>query len=413
MPQPLKVTCPSCDAKFHIPLHLVRGKVVSFRCKKCRGTIPVDGRALSSATPQPLPAPSMLAPETPDARSQFYSEPPPMRLSMSDGIVQPDGFPTTAGLQVDTPASFTHSSPPPPPPLVARYSAPPIARTPAAGFAPAMLVSAPPPGFSRTDPPEGLLPSDPPPSFRSSSRNGKKVVAAAALLGAASLTAWSMSRQPHAGATPAAAPAAAEEHAPRAQPNEQRAPGTEQARPSSAGATEPAKLSNSNTVAKDSELAPPKAAPGALRPAKARAAKPAGDKTATDTPAEAAQPAEEAVPAPAAQPLSPSAAAALEATNSAAANSASQEIEFDREAARRALEDAGQKAAGCRTIDTPAGPARVTVIFAPSGIVTSAIVESGPLVGTSAGGCLAAKVRGAHVPAFTGEPVTVKKSISF
>src|SRR5258706_667882 len=98
MPQPLKVTCPSCSSNFHIPVHLVRGKVVSFRCKKCKGTIPVDGRAISSLTPQPMPAPSVPPPsEFPDPRATLPSE-PSMRLSLSDGLVVHEGLPSTAGV---------------------------------------------------------------------------------------------------------------------------------------------------------------------------------------------------------------------------------------------------------------------------------------------------------------------------
>src|SRR5262245_53604949 len=112
MAQPLKVTCPSCSAKFHIPLHLVRGKVVSFRCKKCKGTIPVDGRAISSATPMPLAAPQVAPPEPFEpARDPHYSE-PPGRLSLSDGLVVHGGMPSTTGLQVDTPSAFAHSNSP-------------------------------------------------------------------------------------------------------------------------------------------------------------------------------------------------------------------------------------------------------------------------------------------------------------
>ena len=128
-----------------------------------------------------------------------------------------------------------------------------------------------------------------------------------------------------------------------------------------------------------------------------------GEAGSAEAPAEVAPAAEE----PAA-PLSPSAAAAQEATNSAA-----QEIDFNKEAARQAIEDAGQRAASCRTIDTPAGAARVAVTFSPAGNVTSAVIESGPFVGTSAGGCVASKFRSVRVPAFTGEPVTVRKSVSF
>jgi hypothetical protein len=149
-------------------------------------------------------------------------------------------------------------------------------------------------------------------------------------------------------------------------------------------------------VAKGGEGAPARPARGA----KARAAK----GPVIEAQAEAAS--EEPAAAPPAQPAP---AATQEPTNASGEN----EIGFNREAARQALEDAGQRAASCRTVDTPAGPARVAVTFAPSGTVTSAVVESGPLVGTSAGGCVAAKIRGIHVPAFTGDPVTVRKSVAF
>src|SRR6185436_19260686 len=108
---PLKVACPSCGANFHIPTHLVRGKVVNFRCKKCRGTIPVDGRALTAATPAPFPNPNAAASGfpsegTPEARGPL--------LSIIDGIAPNEGLPSTTGLHADTPAAFTHSSTPPP-----------------------------------------------------------------------------------------------------------------------------------------------------------------------------------------------------------------------------------------------------------------------------------------------------------
>ena len=195
MAQPLKVTCPSCSSKFHIPLHLVRGKVVSFRCKKCRGTIPVDGRALSSATPIALQAPNVTPPEMHEPRSPFYSE-PPGRLSLSDGIVVQDGLPTTSGLQADTPSAFAHSN--------ARNAPPLLARTPPMGVGPAMLLSTPPTTLSKSNPPEPLRNTYPPTSFRPAN-GGKKVVAAAVVLAAASITVWSMSRQPRTAAPVAVA----------------------------------------------------------------------------------------------------------------------------------------------------------------------------------------------------------------
>jgi len=46
---PLKVVCTSCSAKFHVADQLVRGKVVKFRCRKCRSPIEVDGTRLPEA----------------------------------------------------------------------------------------------------------------------------------------------------------------------------------------------------------------------------------------------------------------------------------------------------------------------------------------------------------------------------
>jgi hypothetical protein len=75
------------------------------------------------------------------------------------------------------------------------------------------------------------------------------------------------------------------------------------------------------------------------------------------------------------------------------------------------LEDAASRAAKCKTIDSPSGTARIAVTFAPNGQATNAVIESGPFVGTAAGTCVASKFRTARVPAFSGEPVQVHKSI--
>jgi hypothetical protein len=123
----------------------------------------------------------------------------------------------------------------------------------------------------------------------------------------------------------------------------------------------------------------------------------------------------EAAPAPAAAPEAPAAEPAGPTDEATAAMvAASNEHEFNKAAARSVLEDAADHAASCRNIDTPAGAARVAVTFAPSGKVTSAVIESGPFVGTAAGGCVASKFRNLHIPAFTSDdPVTVHKTINF
>jgi hypothetical protein len=143
----------------------------------------------------------------------------------------------------------------------------------------------------------------------------------------------------------------------------------------------------------------------------ARPGKPHAAKVATDSPLQSA-PAEEAEPtSPAAAPQPAAAAKPAAAQDTSAAGD---QVEFNKEAARQALETAEQKAqSSCRTVDTPAGAARLAVTFAPSGNVISAIIESGPLVGTPAAGCVASKFRTVRVPPFTGDQVTVHKSVAF
>jgi hypothetical protein len=85
---------------------------------------------------------------------------------------------------------------------------------------------------------------------------------------------------------------------------------------------------------------------------------------------------------------------------------------FDSAAATASLAGAAQSAAACRKEGDPAGAASVIVRFAPSGRATSAVVESGPFAGTVTGGCIATAFRKARVPPFTGDYVSVKKTIS-
>ena len=84
---------------------------------------------------------------------------------------------------------------------------------------------------------------------------------------------------------------------------------------------------------------------------------------------------------------------------------------FDANAARASLASAASAAAGCRKEGDPAGTATVVVTFAPSGRVTTANISGPPFAGTPTGGCIAAAMRGAKVPAFSGERVTVSKTV--
>ena len=85
---------------------------------------------------------------------------------------------------------------------------------------------------------------------------------------------------------------------------------------------------------------------------------------------------------------------------------------FNKSAAAAALASAAAQASGCRKAGDPSGTARVVVTFAPSGRATSAVVTGKPFQGTATGGCIAVTMRSARVPAFSGERVTVGKTIT-
>lgn len=87
------------------------------------------------------------------------------------------------------------------------------------------------------------------------------------------------------------------------------------------------------------------------------------------------------------------------------------EATFDKVAATNSLSEATTQASACRKPGDPSGMANVTVTFAPSGRVTSATVAGPPFAGTETGGCIASTLRNARVPAFTGDNVTVTKTV--
>jgi hypothetical protein len=84
---------------------------------------------------------------------------------------------------------------------------------------------------------------------------------------------------------------------------------------------------------------------------------------------------------------------------------------FDSTAAANALALAANKASSCRQPGDPSGIARVTVTFTNSGKSTHALVDGPPFAGTATGGCIAATMRSTAVPPFTGDRVTVKKTV--
>ncbi|HET9934168.1 MAG TPA: hypothetical protein VFQ35_25875, partial [Polyangiaceae bacterium] len=87
------------------------------------------------------------------------------------------------------------------------------------------------------------------------------------------------------------------------------------------------------------------------------------------------------------------------------------EAAFDSEATTTALNAAAQRASSCRKQSDPSGVAVVTITFAPSGRVTSANISGPPFAGTETGSCIASVLRGVKVPAYSGDFMTVRKTI--
>ena len=84
---------------------------------------------------------------------------------------------------------------------------------------------------------------------------------------------------------------------------------------------------------------------------------------------------------------------------------------FNAGAADSALATAAARASSCRQDGDPTGVARVVVTFAPSGRVTSATISGPPFAGTQTGSCIAKTMRGMSVPAFTGDRMTISKTV--
>jgi hypothetical protein len=149
--------------------------------------------------------------------------------------------------------------------------------------------------------------------------------------------------------------------------------------------------------------------PGAQRPAPAPAPQKGAEKPAPGAKGEQKIVLEEepsAGNAPAAK------GAKAEAPSGAPAAPEPEKPPFDMTAAKAALEASAASAASCKTADGPTGKGKVQVTFSPSGRVTSAAVVEGTFGGTPVGGCIAKLFRGAHVPAFSGDPVTVAKGFT-
>lgn len=108
-------------------------------------------------------------------------------------------------------------------------------------------------------------------------------------------------------------------------------------------------------------------------------------------------------------PARPSSVASVEAASTAPSEAPGP---FDPSAASLALEQAATEASSCRKGTDPSGIAKVMITFAPSGRATAATISGPPFAGTETGSCVAAQLRGARVPPFEGDYMTVKKTVT-
>jgi cytoskeletal protein RodZ len=195
------------------------------------------------------------------------------------------------------------------------------------------------------------------------------------------------------------------------------------------------------TAAPPVETAAPAADTASAAPAEPSSAAP---EASAPSPAPAPPPTGSSTPAPAANPI-PAAAAATPKTPKPAAESPAVASEkpasttpkpeatttaaptspavieprgavgtdpFDVAAARSALDASAAQASGCRKEGDPSGVAVVTITFSQTGRVTTANISGPPFQATPTGGCIASTMRKTRVPAFAGEMVTVRKTVT-
>jgi translation initiation factor IF-2 len=439
--QPKTVVCASCNAKFGVPDDLVEGKLVKFRCRKCGSTIEVDGRksarqkVAAEVPPPPLEPTGLDTPATFSQRTLPPPPHPPAPLSLSAANLHPWPEPPRT-RSTTAPTSLYESSPPEDslPPLDTVRD--PSNRGPKIAAIVALLVAAglsgiglamrgSPPGAAaegESVPLEGIARPYVPPGATEPARSRAETWGENANRSnrtptrVTDLPRAAPGERPATEAKPAAAivekqepgaPAETVNTAPAAPvANAEVSPPVVAAEPPPV-ANAPAANANTASALGGSptpESIPTALPPGALQPL-------AANGTAVPNAAPGAAANGTAVPNAAAPSAPNPASGAVAGPATPAASRA--KGDFNTQAAREALEDAADRAAKCKTIDTPSGQARVAVTFGSNGHVTSAVIDSGPIVGTTAGTCVASKFRAAKVPPFSGDPVLVRKTVRF
>ncbi|HEX9297639.1 MAG TPA: hypothetical protein VF881_17475 [Polyangiaceae bacterium] len=367
-----------------------------------QGKLPAPSGAKVSAPPPVTEIPSdWIEPEPDEMPSQPPAAAPNGTVATPGGTGVPVAPPPMAPL---APPIVHHAPPPPPPAPIINVPAPPalpnelatpatagheiVIPTPA--IASAVTVPASPAALSSRED----LDDDQP--FGRRPKRARWAAAAAFLLGLGAVGLWSAlhakSAEPGKAAatsTVAPTPVAAPVPPPRAEPTA--VPDPSPPNPEPQAAAQPT-----------AEKTPSPAAPAPDTQNEARSAR--GSKTATGSPPPRSSPGaskggEAKGEGEASEPGAPVAPSKGHST-------------VDDEALQVAVAQATERAKGCRIEGGPTGVAHVSVTFAPSGDVIGANVQGSPFAHTLEGECIAAKFRALHVPPFSGNDVTVRKSVS-
>lgn len=179
--------------------------------------------------------------------------------------------------------------------------------------------------------------------------------------------------------------------------------------PANTATAAPAEPSSAAPEASASPPAPEAPATGAAptAPAAPAAAAPKPSKPVAEGPAAPSEkPATTTAEKPASTTTTPASTAVVEPRGSAGTEP------FDVAAARTALDASAAQASNCRKEGDPSGVAVVTITFSQTGRVTTANISGPPFQATPTGGCIASTMRKTRVPAFAGEMVTVRKTIT-
>jgi hypothetical protein len=113
----------------------------------------------------------------------------------------------------------------------------------------------------------------------------------------------------------------------------------------------------------------------------------------------------------AAAPEPPASSVVPEAVELAEDDGANGGTGFNAAAAKTAIGSAAARASACHDGTSPPEKSVVTITFAPSG-EASHVTATGALAGTPTGACVEQLFRGVSVPAFTGDSVTVSRTVS-